>query len=104
MPNHAQGQQHTKSRLKYPSQYQVIMHNDDFTTMEFVVKVLVTVFHKSEADAQSLMLKVHYEGKACVGIFSFDVAATKVSIATDMARKEGFPFNMTIEPFDELPF
>ncbi|MBQ0022884.1 MAG: ATP-dependent Clp protease adaptor ClpS [Prevotellaceae bacterium] len=88
-----------------PQKYKVIMHNDDFTTMEFVVEVLRTVFYKSTEDAEALMLKVHKEGKAVVGIYSLDSALTKIRKVMQMAHAQGFPFKMTYEPEDtELPF
>lgn len=83
--------------------YVVIMHNDDFTTMEFVVKVLRTVFFKDEASATQLMLKVHKIGQAEVGIYSLDIAQSKCQKAMRMAREEGFPFKLTYEP-EGLPF
>ena len=73
-------------------------YNDDFTTMEFVVMILTTVFHKSEADAQALMLTVHHSDKAVVGIYTYDIAATKAQKATRMAREAGFPLRLTYEP------
>lgn len=84
--------------LKEPSMYKVIMYNDDFTTMDFVVKVLKIVFHKDENTAQKLMLKVHKQGKAQIGLYTFDMAVTKCNKAMSMARDEGFPFRVTCEP------
>lgn len=105
MPNESPRQREmTRRSLKKPDQYMVIMHNDDFTTMDFVVKVLKTVFRKSEADAETLMMTVHKSGSAIVGIYTYDIALSKVNIATAMARQEGFPFKMTIEPDNTLPF
>lgn len=87
----------TDSRLKEPKQYNVIMINDDFTTMEFVVEVLVEVFHKDELTAQALMMNVHKNGQAVVGKYPYDIAVTKVRIALDKAKEQGFPFRMTVE-------
>ena len=87
--------------LKQPRRYKVYTHNDDFTTMEFVVKILVEIFFKSEADAEALMLQVHHSDKALVGIYSYDVAVSKVNKATSMARESGFPLRLTIEPEEE---
>ena len=84
--------------LKEPKRYKVTIYNDDFTTMEFVVKILVEVFFKSEAEAETLMLKVHHSDKAVVGIYSYDVATSKVRKATNMAREAGFPLRLTVEP------
>ena len=87
-----------RTNLREPRRYQVIIYNDDFTTMDFVVKVLVEVFLKTEADAEALMLQVHHSGKAVVGIYSYDVALSKVGKATRMAREAGFPLRLTVEP------
>lgn len=90
-----------KIDLKEPRRYKVIIHNDDFTTMEFVVKVLVTVFFKSESEAESLMMGVHKTGSAVVGVYSYDIAISKVRKATDMARAESFPLKLTISPEEQ---
>ena len=82
----------------YPKHYKVIFHNDDFTTMEFVTDVLRRVFNKPADEAVTLMMRVHREGQAIVGIYSYDVAMTKASQATAMARNEGFPLKITCEP------
>ena len=87
-----------RTDLREPRRYKVTIYNDDFTTMEFVVKVLKQVFFKSETEAQSLMLIVHRSDKAVVGIYSYDVAISKVQKATRMAREEGFPLRLTYEP------
>jgi ATP-dependent Clp protease adaptor protein ClpS len=91
--------QHTN--LREPRRYKVTIYNDDFTTMEFVVKILTQVFFKSEAEAEALMLKVHHSDKAVVGVYSYDVATSKVRKATTMAREEGFPLRLTVEPAKE---
>ena len=91
--------------LKEPDMYRVIMHNDDITTMEFVVDMLRTVFFKPEAEAQALMLTVHQKGKAVIGTYSLDIAVSKSQKAMSMAREQGFPFKLTWEPVpDDLPF
>ena len=87
----------TQSRIKEPKQYNVIMHNDDFTTMEFVVEILVDIFHKDEVSAQAIMLNVHKKGHAAVGKYPYDIAVSKVSLALDRAKKQGSPFRMTVE-------
>ena len=84
--------------IEEPRQYKVIFHNDDFTTMEFVTDVLRRVFNKPADEAVTLMMRVHREGQATVGIYSYDVAMTKASQATAMARNEGFPLKITCEP------
>lgn len=85
-------------RIEEPRQYKVIFHNDDFTTMEFVTHVLQLVFGKPSDEAVMLMMKVHREGQAIVGLYSYDVAMTKSQVATAMARDEGFPLRITCEP------
>jgi ATP-dependent Clp protease adaptor protein ClpS len=87
-----------RTGLKEPRRYKVTIYNDDFTTMEFVVKILKVVFFKSEAEAEALMLQVHHSDKAVVGIYSYDIAVSKVNKATQMARQEGFPLRLTCEP------
>ena len=87
-----------RTLIEEPRQYKVLFHNDDFTTMDFVTEVLQTVFGKSVEEAVSLMMTVHREGHAVVGIYSYDVAMTKASLATAMARQEGFPLHITCEP------
>ena len=87
-----------RTNLKEPRRYKVTIYNDDFTTMEFVVKILKVVFFKSEAEAEALMLQVHHSDKAVVGIYSYDIAVSKVAKATQMARNEGFPLRLTYEP------
>ena len=86
-----------KINIREPKHYRVIMHNDDFTSMEFVVDILVDIFHKAEPEAERLMLMVHESGKAAVGSYPYDIAVTKVQEATARAREEGFPFRMTVE-------
>jgi ATP-dependent Clp protease adaptor protein ClpS len=90
-----------RTDLREPRRYKVTIYNDDFTTMEFVVKILTQVFFKSEAEAEALMLKVHHSDKAVVGVYSYDVATSKVRKATTMAREEGFPLRLTVEPAKE---
>lgn len=87
--------------LREPRRFKVTIYNDDFTTMEFVVKILTTIFYKSEAEAEVLMMKVHKSQSAVVGIYSYDIAQSKVQKATRMARNEGFPLRLTITPEEE---
>ena len=86
-----------KSLLKEPRQYNVIMINDDFTTMEFVVSVLVDIFHKDQVSAEAIMMHVHKNGKAVVGKYPYDIALTRVTAALTRAKEEGYPFRMTVE-------
>lgn len=87
----------TRTNVREPHKYKVIFHNDDFTTYEFVVKVLKVVFHKSESEANMLTIQVDQEGQAVVGIYSYDMAVTKTNKATQMARAENFPLKITYE-------
>ena len=89
-----------KTDIREPRRYKVIIYNDDFTTMEFVVMILVQVFLKSEAEAKTLMLQVHHSDKAVVGIYSYDIAVSKARKATNMAREQGFPLRLTVEGCD----
>jgi ATP-dependent Clp protease adaptor protein ClpS len=87
-----------RNKIQEPEKYVVILHNDDFTTQDFVVFVLVNFFHKNQLDAQSLMLKVHREGKARVGLFSKDIAESKAQSITSFSRQNGMPLKVTTEP------
>ncbi len=90
-------QENTKGRIREPKQYHVIMLNDDFTSMEFVVQILMDIFHKDALSAETIMLGVHRSGRAIVGTYSYDIASTKVNAATARAKAEGYPFRMLIE-------
>ena len=94
-----QGETREKIRIdiREPRHYKVIMHNDDFTSMDFVVEILMDIFHKNETEAERLMLTVHESGKAAVGSYPYDIAVTKVQAAAARAKEEGFPFRMTVE-------
>ncbi len=87
----------TKINIQEPKHYNVMMHNDDFTSMEFVVDILIDIFHKGELEAEQLMLTVHERGRAIVGSYPYDIAVTKVLAASARAKEEGFPFRMTVE-------
>ena len=97
MPIQGETREKTKIDIREPKHYRVIMHNDDFTSMEFVVEILISIFHKDEAEAQRLMLMVHEQGRASVGSYPYDIAITKVQAAVSKARAEGFPFRLTVE-------
>lgn len=88
----------THTNLREPRRYKVIIYNDDFTTMDFVVLVLTSVFFKTHIEAEKLMLKVHQCGSAIVGVYSYDVAASKVRKATMMARDQNFPLRLECKP------
>lgn len=92
-----QGSTLTQERFKRPGKYDVIFHNDDFTTMDFVVKVLRQVFFLSEAEAFDIMMKVHHDGNATAGSYILDIARSKAQTTMRMARAEGFPLRVTIQ-------
>ncbi len=83
--------------LKAPDLYKVVLHNDDYTTKEFVVEVIRTVFHKSAIEATKIMMRVHQLGKGVVGIFTWDIAQTKTVQVNQLARQREFPLRCTVE-------
>ena len=85
------------TNLKEPSRFNVILHNDDFTTMEFVILILTTIFGKSEVEANEIMMQVHKEGKGIAGVYSYDIAQSKTNKASKKARECGFPLRLTVE-------
>ena len=87
----------SKTEVREPKMYKVIMLNDDFTTMEFVVDILVTYFDKDPVTAEELMMQVHKGGRAVVAVYPYDIAVTKVNAAMEQAKAEGFPFRMLVE-------
>lgn len=87
-----------KSKTKKPKRYKVIFHNDDYTTMEFVIYVLEAVFHKSSGEAAQIMLDVHKNGSGIAGVYTFSVAETRVAQSMELARNEGHPLMVTMEP------
>ncbi len=96
----AQQQSSTKehSRYKEPQHYKVIIYNDDETTMDFVVNVLTNIFNKSHDEAETLMLRIHNQGQAIVGVYTYDIARTKVHQTTAIAQEEGFPLRLVYKP------
>ncbi len=88
----------TREELKKPPMFKVLFHNDDYTTMDFVVSVLMTVFHHSEASAFRIMMHIHQNGVGVAGVYTKEVAETKVAQTVAAARKSDFPLEVTIEP------
>jgi ATP-dependent Clp protease adaptor protein ClpS len=86
-----------KEKLQEPEEFRVILLNDHYTTMDFVVDVLVVVFHKNEDDANRIMLDVHRKGRGLVGVYSWDIAQTKMDQVHLMAREHDFPLRCIIE-------
>lgn len=87
-----------KPRTKKPQLYKVLLLNDDYTTQEFVVWVLEQVFNKSTEDAYTIMIHVHTKGVGVCGVYSYEVAETKVTQVLDLAKEEGHPLQCTMEP------
>ncbi|MGH9819042.1 MAG: ATP-dependent Clp protease adaptor ClpS [Pyrinomonadaceae bacterium] len=87
----------TETKLEKPKLYKVLLHNDDFTTMDFVVFVLQYVFNRSDADAIAIMLKVHNEGLGIAGIYSYEVASMKSEKAINLAKAHEYPLLCTVE-------
>ncbi|WP_243546553.1 ATP-dependent Clp protease adaptor ClpS [Pseudodesulfovibrio tunisiensis] len=83
--------------VREPRKYKVLMHNDDYTTMDFVVEVLIRVFHKSEAQATTIMMAIHNQGVGVCGIFTAEVAETKVDLVHRLAKGAGFPLRCSME-------
>ena len=88
------------ARTKPPQMYQVVLLNDDYTPMEFVVVVIQEFFNKDRETATQIMLKIHLDGKGVCGLYSKDVAATKVDQVTEAARKNGHPLQCVSEPIE----
>ena len=84
-------------KAKKPRKYKVIMYNDDFTTMEFVVAILNIIFNKDFEEASKIMMEVHKTGKGIAGVYPYDIAVSKANKAMLMAKEEGFPFKLTVE-------
>ncbi len=87
----------SKVDLKPPSHYKVILHNDDYTPMDFVIEVLESVFHKANALATKIMLDVHQKGLGLCGIYPYEVAETKVTLVMDRAKQHQYPLKCTME-------
>jgi ATP-dependent Clp protease adaptor protein ClpS len=87
-----------KSKAAKPSLWKVILHNDDFTTQEFVIHVLQTVFNREPAEAFELMLQVHHRGMCVAGVYTYEIAETKMATVEQMSRAAEFPFLCTMEP------
>ncbi len=89
-----------KEKLQPPRKYKVIMHNDDYTTMEFVILVLQKYFNKSSPEAHAIMLEVHTRGFGVCGIFTYEVAESKVAKVTKYSRENGHPLKCSTDPCD----
>ncbi len=86
-----------KQEIQEPSLYKVLLHNDDYTTMDFVIMVLETVFSKKNSEATRIMMNVHQQGIGIAGVYTRDIAETKVAIVHDIARKNEYPLKCSLE-------
>jgi ATP-dependent Clp protease adaptor protein ClpS len=91
-------QHETRQKVEPPRMYRVLLHNDNYTTMDFVVMILIKVFHKSEAEAVRIMLDVHQKGIGMVGVYARQIAETKVEQVIKLARDAQYPLLCTMEP------
>lgn len=91
-------QERVSTKKQDPVLYRVVLLNDDYTTMEFVVRVLETVFQKSPAEAFQITMHVHTNGRGIAGVYPWEVADTKVDTVTGLAREAGFPLRAMTEP------
>ena len=80
-----------------PEKYQVLLHDDNYTTMDFVVEILMNVFRKSMLESEQIMLTIHHQGKAVCGVYTYEIAQTKVFQVKQLAKKNGFPLLATLE-------
>ncbi len=87
----------TRQKTREPIRYQVTLLNDDYTTMEFVVQVLESIFDKSPAEAYGIMMRVHTEGRGRCGAYTHEIAETKVATTRALAAREGFPLQAVLE-------
>lgn len=88
----------SEKKVQRPRMYRVLLHNDDYTTREFVVWILQVVFHRSETEAVQIMLHVHNNGVGVAGVYPFDVAQAKVEKVLELAEQHEFPLLSTLEP------
>ena len=88
----------TRQETKKPELFKVLLLNDDYTTMDFVVEILESVFNKAPAEAYRIMMAVHTQGQGLCGVYPFEVAETKIATVVELARGQGFPLRATMEP------
>lgn len=87
-----------KTEIAYPRRYAVVFHNDDFTPMDFVIQLLVEIFNKNIDEATDVTMKIHTEGKAAAGVYSYEVAEQKTHEANLISRHHGHPLKIEMEP------
>ena len=83
--------------LAEPKQYKVILLNDDYTSMDFVIEILMSIFHKSYQESEAIMLDIHKKDRGICGVYTYEIAETKVSQVSRLAREQGFPLKATME-------
>lgn len=87
----------TREQTKQPRLFKVLLLNDDYTTMDFVIEVLESIFNKAPAEAHRIMMAVHTQGKGLCGVYPYEIAETKVDTVVERARESGFPLKATME-------
>jgi ATP-dependent Clp protease adaptor protein ClpS len=87
-----------KPKAAEPPKYACVLHNDDYTTMEFVIEILQKYFHKSTEEAVQIMLRVHHSGSGVAGVYGMEIAETKAAQVEEYARSRGYPLKCTVEP------
>ena len=92
-----QKQVQNKEELKEPSLFKVLLHNDDYTTMDFVIMILETVFNKDTTESTRIMLNIHNQGVGIAGVYTREIGETKISLVHEMARKYQFPLKCSLE-------
>lgn len=92
-----QKQVRDKEEVKEPSLYKVLLHNDDYTTMDFVIMILETVFNKDTTEATRIMLNVHNQGIGIAGVYTREIGESKISVVQKMARKNQYPLKCSLE-------
>ena len=95
--NNSKAQTREEAKVQTPALFKVLMHNDDYTTMEFVIEVLQDVFHKSQPEAEKIMLTIHFQGLGYCGTFPYAIAETKAEQTRSKARQAGFPLRCSLE-------
>ena len=86
-----------QTKTRQPPMFKVLMHNDDYTTMDFVVEMLMSVFHKSPTEANRIMLHIHFKGVGICGVFPYEIAETKTAKVHALAQAEGYPLRCSLD-------
>lgn len=97
MANHVDLEIKHEIKIKHPKKYKVFLLNDDYSSMDFVIDILMTIFHKSYNEAEAIMLEVHKKERAVCGVYTHEIAETKVMQVHKRARENGFPLKATME-------